>query len=220
MRNPGMNSGGVHFDFGNMDINDIFRSFGFGGGGGASFDPFVHNRQQPRRNRDIRVEVVVNITETLQEQSKTLSIQTAKGTRENVEVKIPRGVQDGNSIKYPNLGDNFFDSLPRGDLYINIRMAPHPGYSIVGNDVYTTVHVDCLTALSGGSVKVRGFDGREFEISIPSGTQHETGLRIRDQGLFRLNDLTRGNLIAKIHITVPKLNEQQIELVNQIKQLQ
>lgn len=218
------NPGGMRFNFngqdvsGNPDIENIFRNFGFHFGG----DPFGQFRQQhqpqPRRNRDLQIEINVPLTETLAEQTKTISVQTTNGHRENIEVKIPRGVIGRTTIKYPNLGDNFFSSLARGDLYVNVVVQPHAGFDVNGLDLITTLNIDCLTAMTGGQLEVQGLDGRIFQLTIPAGAQPDMGFRISDQGLWQLHGLTRGNLIVKIHITVPHLTADQIALVNQIRQ--
>jgi DnaJ-class molecular chaperone len=72
--------------------------------------------------------------------------------------------------------------------------------------------------MAGGDKEVVGLDGKTFQVSIPSGAQHNMGFRIREQGLWQMNSLTQGNLIVKINITVPgNLTADQIALVNQIR---
>jgi curved DNA-binding protein len=216
------NPGGVRFNFngqdmtGHPDVENIFRNFGFHFGG----DPFAQFRQQqqPRKNRDLQIEISIPLIETLSEQTKTISIQTTNGTRETVEVKIPRGVQGRTTIQYPGLGDNFFNTLPRGDLRVTVVVQPNLKFETNGLDLVTTLDVDCLTAMAGGEREITGLDGKTFQVTIPSGAQPNMGFRIREQGLWQMNSLTRGNLIVKINITVPgNLTADQIALVNQIR---
>ena len=219
------NPGGVRFNFngqdmtGHPDVENIIRNFGFHFGG----DPFAQFRQQqqqqqPRKNRDLQIEISIPLIETLSEQTKTISIQTTNGTRETVEVKIPRGVQGRTTIQYPGLGDNFFNTLPRGDLRVTVMVQPNPKFETNGLDLVTTLDVDCLTAMAGGEREITGLDGKTFQVTIPSGAQPNMGFRIREQGLWQMNSLTRGNLIVKINITVPgNLTADQIALVNQIR---
>jgi DnaJ-class molecular chaperone len=219
------NPGGMRFNFngqdmtGHPDVENIFRNFGFHFGGS---DPFAQFRQQhqpqPRRNRDLQIEIQIPLAETLTEQTKTISVQTTNGHRETVEVRIPRGLVGQPTIKYPLLGDNFFASLPRGDLYVNVVTQPHPNFEVHGLDLVTTMNVDCLMAMAGGDMEVSGLDGRIFQLSIPAGAQPNMGFRITGQGLWHADGLTRGHLIVKISITVPQLTADQIALVNQIRQ--
>ena len=217
------NPGGVRFNFngqdmtGHPDVENIFRNFGFHFGGDP-FAQFRQQQQQPRKNRDLQIEISIPLIETLSEQTKTISIQTTNGTRETVEVKIPRGVQGRTTIQYPGLGDNFFNTLPRGDLRVTVVVQPNPKFETNGLDLVTTLDVDCLTAMAGGEREITGLDGKTFQVTIPSGAQPNMGFRIREQGLWQMNSLTRGNLIVKINITVPgNLTADQIALVNQIR---
>lgn len=219
-RNPG---GGFRFNVNGQDVHgmppgmeDIFRQFGFGFGGHPFGQQF--RQPQPRRNKDLQVNVPVSLASTLQEQKYTVSIQTTKGTRENVEITIPRGADHGTRIKYPNLGDNFFDSLDRGDLYVTVAIQPHQNFDVSGLDLYTTKSIDCLTAMMGGDLEVEGLDGSKFVLAVPPGTQPNQSLRIKGQGLWSLQDSTRGNLLVRIEITVPRnLSQEQLELVSKIK---
>lgn len=202
--------------FGHPDINEIFKNFGFQFGG----DPFGAFRQ-PRRNQDLRISIAANLAETLEEITKTVSIEFSKGGRQTVEIKIPRGITNGSTVKYPGLGDNFFDTLPQGDLYVDIILQPQDGYTVHGTNVVTELEVDCLTAIVGGEFTVSNFDGKQYNLTLPPGTQHGQGFRIKDQGLWDINSSTRGSLIVKINIIIPtNLNSQQLDLIQQIKQHQ
>jgi curved DNA-binding protein len=222
-RNPG---GNFRFNVNGHDMHgmppgmeDLFRNFGFNFGG--SNNPFEHHfrqQQQPRRNKDLQVRVPVKLANIVNDQMMTVSIQTTKGTRENVEINIPRGSTNGTQIKYPNLGDNFFDSLPRGDLYVQIIFEPHPNFEVMDLDVGTMHSIDCFTAITGGDIEVTNYDGSKLVITVPPGTQPGQMLRVKNQGIWAIHGSTRGNLIVKIQVTVPKsLTAEQLELVNKIK---
>jgi curved DNA-binding protein len=202
-------------EFNGHNMEDLFREFGFNFNG----SPFGFRHQQPRRNKDIRIDIQVLLNSTLEEQSKTVSVQTTNGNRETVDVQIPRGVTHGTQIKYTGLGDNFFNTLPRGDLYVQFHVMPNPGFTVHGIDLHTTIEIDCLSAIVGGETEVTGIDGSKFMVVIPQGTQPNSMLRIRGQGVWELNGSTRGNLIVKIHVTVPRnLTEQQLDSIKQIQQ--
>lgn len=200
------NHGGFHFTFNGQEVppgfggfDDILRQFHFQFGGG---DPFAQFRQ-PKRNKDIRIQITIPLSSTLEEQIKIINVQTSNGSAENVEVKFPRGISNGTTIKYPNLGDNFFDSLERGDLYIQVNVEPHERFEVHGLDLVTEIEIDCLTAILGSTITVKGLDDKVFSLQIPAGTQHNRGFRINDQGLWQLNNSTRGSLIVKLNITIP-----------------
>jgi len=213
------NPGGFRFNVNGHDLHgmpphmeEMLRNFGFNFGG----SPF--QQHQPRRNKDLRINLPVTLASTLEDQKYTVSIQTTKGTRENVEITVPRGAYVDTQIKYPGLGDTFFESLPRGDLYVNVFIKPHPPFEVSGLDVVTKAHVNCLDAITGGEVEVEGVDGSRFVLTLPRGAQQHQVLRVRGQGLWQIHSSTRGNLLVIIDLTVPQnLTDEQLQLIQQIK---
>jgi DnaJ-class molecular chaperone len=212
------NGGGFRefqFNSANADIDAIFRQFGFGA------DPFGGFRQQQRRNKDLRIEIPVPLVTTLEEQKKTISVSTTNGEQSTVEVTIPRGVTNGTTVRYSGLGDNLFNTIPRGDLYVHFSVHGHENFLVNGIDLYTPISVNCLQAIVGGSVVVAGLDDRQFELTVPPGTQPNTRFRIPNQGLYQMNSNTRGHLYAEVFITVPKdLTEDQLEIIRSLTNTQ
>jgi len=207
--------GGVHFTWNtggaHPDVDAIFRNFGFGGG-----DPFGPFRQQ-RRNKDLRIDIPLPMVTALEEQTKTISVQTTNGHRETVEVRIPRGVTTGTQIKYSGLGDNLFNTIPRGDLYVHFSVIPAEGFVINNIDLYTKINVNCLVAIAGGQTTITTIDQKTFELTIPPGTQPGTKFRFPGQGLYQLNSAVRGDLYVEVAITIPQhLSEQQLEIVKSL----
>lgn len=213
-------SGGREFRFhtggmGHPDIDAIFRNFGFGG------DPFGGFRQQQRRNKDLRIQIPVPLVATLEEQKKTISVTTTNGEQSTVEVTIPRGVTNGTTVRYTGLGDNLFNTIPRGDLYVHFDVHGHENFLVNGVDLYTPISVNCLQAIVGGSIIVEGLDQKQFELSVPVGTQPNTRFRIPNQGLYQMNSEARGHLYAEVVLTVPKdLTEEQLEIIRSLTNTQ
>jgi DnaJ-class molecular chaperone len=205
--------GGMRFNFNGQDfgggmpagMEDMLRNFGFAFGpgfAGQNGDPFGGFRQ-PRRNKDIKVDIVVPLSSTLTDQQKTISIQTTNGGRQTVDVQIPRGVRTTTTIKYPGLGDNFFESLSRGDLFVHVHVENDTKFQVENLDLISVVEIDCVRAMVGDQITVHGIDGKQFELTIPSGTQPGTKFRISGQGLHAMNQNVRGNLLVSVKITVP-----------------
>lgn len=203
----GGHPGGAHFTWhttgGGPDLGDIFRQFGFPG---SPFDHIhnAHRQQQPRRNKDLRIEIPIPLVSTLEEQSRTLSVKTTTGHEEIVNVKIPRGVSTGTQIKYPNLGDNLFETLPRGDLIVQFTVHNADGFFVNGIDLYTKINVNCLLAIVGGEIEINGLNGSTFVLTIPPGSQPGIKFRISRQGLYELNSDRRGDLYAEMHVIIPQ----------------
>lgn len=194
------------------EMEEMLRNFGFAFGQGFAGhgDPFAHFRQ-PRKNKDLQIEIVVTLASTLNEQIKIINVKTTNGDVYPVEIKIPRGVRPSSTIKYPNLGDNFFSTLPRGDLYIKVQVQGDPNFGVDNLDLIKNMEIDCIRAMIGTNLVVHGLDDKKFELTIPPGTQPNTRFRIPDQGLFAMNQNVRGSLIinVKIHVPVNLTVEQQ-----------
>jgi DnaJ-class molecular chaperone len=206
-------SGGVRFNFNGQDLGggmpqgmeDMLRNFGFAFGpgfAGQNGDPFGAFRQ-PRRNKDIQIDIMVPLSSTLTDQQKTISVQTTNGGRQTVDVGIPRGVRPNTTIKYPNLGDNFFESLPRGDLFVRVHVENDTKFEVNNQDLIYSIDIDCVRAMIGDQITVHGIDGKHFELTVPSGTQPGTKFRIANQGLYAMNQNIRGSLLVSVKITVP-----------------
>lgn len=214
--NPNQFNGGPnHFDFGpgGPSIQDIFNQFNFSFNGQ---DPFARFRQaqQPRRNKDIRAEIEIGLQETLIDRVKTLSIKTATGERQNVDITIPRGVTPGATIKYPGLGDNMFTNLPRGDLYLTVNILRHPSYQVSGLDLLASLTIDCFQAILGSEQTIVGLDGKVFTIQTPQGCQPGTKLKIAGEGLYGFQNDIKGHLFVQVNVSIPtNLTEQQKQLL-------
>jgi curved DNA-binding protein len=211
--------GGSHFEFhfGGGNPHDIFEQMFRQAHGGAN--PFNQRAQQhqPRRNKDLRVQLNINLSETLQQVRKTISVQTTKGDRYNVDVDIPRGVSNGTTIKYSNLGDNMFDTLTRGDLYVIIVVNNDSNCEIHGINLIKHIGVSAIDAMLGTDAIVRGIDGRDFSVRIPQGCQHDMKFGLSGQGLYQMNTNVRGDLVVIVDIVIPVLNEAQLTALRNIK---
>jgi curved DNA-binding protein len=205
--------GGFEFHFGGGGPEDLFTQFfsqGFPGG-----HPF--QQRQPRRNKDLRVQLQITLASTLEQQRKTISVQTTKGDRYNVDVDIPRGVGDGTTIKYSQMGDNMFDTLTRGDLYVIITLQPDTRFELHGLNVVTRIEIDSIDAMLGCDKIIAGIDNKEYNIKIPQGCQQDAKFGLQGQGLYQMNTNHRGDLIAIIDIKTPNLTEQQLNILRNIR---
>ena len=209
----GPNGSHFEFHFGGAGPEDIFAQFFQGFPGGHPFQ----RQQQPRRNKDLRVQLSVSLASTLEEQKKTISVQTTKGDRYNVDVNIPRGVSNGTTIKYSQMGDNMFDTLTRGDLYVIINVENDNRFELHGINLVTNLDIDSIDAMTGSEKIVRGIDGREYSIKIPQGCQYGTKFGLQGQGLYQMNSNIRGDLIVNVVVKTPMLNEQQLNMLRNIK---
>jgi curved DNA-binding protein len=193
---------------------DIFRNFGFHFGDG--FNPNRPRQRTTRTNKDLRITIPIDLHTTLETQQKTVSVKTTNGQRETVSVTIPKGITQGSTIKYPGLGDNFFQSLPRGDLYVNIMLNVPDGVEVYEHELYQRLPLDAIDAMTGVDITFTSPFGETFTLTVPAGIQQGQKLRIRDKGLVNQNG--RGHLFLVIDLLIPKnLTSNQIQQLKNIK---
>ena len=210
--NPFTDHFGGGWQSSSQNVEDLFRNFGFRFGDGFANQ---QTRRSVRRNQDLRVTVQITLSESLAKQAKTLSVKTKKG-RETVSITIPEGIPNNSTIKYAGLGDNFFEGLPRGDLYVIVFIDLPTNTEIRNDEIYQTVELDVLDAITGKDILVDTGFNESFHVSVPAGTQHGHKLRIKGKGL--MHNGNRGNLYLEIKLSVPKnLSADKIALINQIK---
>lgn len=134
-----------------------------------------------------------------------------------LSVQIPAGIADGQRIRLRGEGGEGSNGR-RGDLYLRIKLKPHPKFERKGEDLYAEVGVDYLVALLGGEVQVPTPTG-SVTMRVPSGTQTGTLFRLAAQGMPKAKG-DRGDLYARVKITVPKtVSTRERELLEQIAQL-
>lgn len=195
------------------DMEDVLRAFHQG-----RHDPFAQFRQpQQPQNRNIRITVPLDLESTLAEQEKTLVLTMPGNKSETVEIKIPRGIYDGATIRYPGLGDQSVAGAPRADLYAQFIVRPHPHLEPVGSDLYMSLTINALEAIIGCEREIKGLDGKEFIITIPPGSQYDSKFGIPDQGLYSVDHPGRGRLVVNLEIYIPKaLTKEQLKTISDI----
>lgn len=192
-----------HFNTGNFD--DMFGQFGFGG------------RPRPR-NRSFNVNVKITLEEVLTGKEVNAEIGLPNGQKKMVSIGIPQGIEHGQQIRYQGMGDNTIRDAPAGDLIVNVIVDHHPRFQRSGDQLIYNHSISAWDAILGTTLKLETLDKKIIDITIPPGTQPETTLSCRNEGLPNIRHKRRGNLLIKISIEIPKnLNQSQIDLIRQIK---
>src|ERR1700677_3177502 len=142
--------------------------------------------------------------------------QTRISSECKLNVKVPPGVEEGTRIRYTGEGDAGRSGGPRGDLYVVLAVRPHDFFERHGNDLHCVISISFPQAALGDEFEIPGIDGA-FNLKVPEGTQSGREIRVRGRGVPHLNDKSRGDLIVKVLVQVPrKLSRQQRELVNKL----
>ena len=200
--------GGFHFTSDN--INDIFNQM-FGGGTpfGSAFRQ-SRTQQVRRKNRDLNIRVKISFKQSYTGTELEATYQTPNGRKENVIIKIPEGVQTGQTIRYQGLGDDTDPNLPRGDLNVSIAVEHDQNYNRRNNDLLVYLNVDPIEAMIGCKKTIENLDGTQLNIAVRPGVQHGTEYVTNGLGFNNLRG-GRGNLITVINIKVPAVTDHKIK---------
>ncbi|WP_263142378.1 curved DNA-binding protein [Pseudomonas sp. RIT-PI-AD] len=181
------------------DFSDFFESI-FGSRAGAP--------RGPRRGQDVELELPVFLEETLAEQPKQISYKVpafdAQGRREDLtrtlNLKIPAGVLDGERIRLKGQGAPGSAEGPAGDLYLTLRLVPHPLFDVEAHNLILTVPLAPWEAALGAKIAVPTLHGR-INLSIPPDSQSGQRLRIKGKGLPTRDG--HGDLFALLKVVMP-----------------
>ncbi len=133
----------------------------------------------------------------------------------NIKVKIPAGIDDGESIRLSGKGEAGEKGAPDGDLYLRIRVNADPRFTRVGYDIRTRAEINFTQAALGDKIDIETIEGR-VKLKIPAGTQSGTNFKLRAKGISRLRETGKGDHYVKVIVKTPKsLNKKQKELIKE-----
>lgn len=190
---------------GGRDYSDFFESLF--GAAGRSQGP---GRKSARRGQDVEMELPILLEETLADEAKKIAFQLPQYSADGqplaaisktLNVKIPAGVSDGERIRLKGQGAPGLGGAANGDLYLIIRLVPHPLFDVEAHNLILTLPLAPWEAALGSKVTVPTLDGK-IHLSIPANSQSGQRLRIKGKGL--MNKLgERGDLYALFKIVIP-----------------
>ena len=212
---PGMGSEEEEVQFEGTGFSDFFEHF-FGGraraGRGAS--PFgshetTNGHAEPSvalRGQDIQGDILITLDEALGGAMRTISVRrtnaiSGEEETETYQVRIPAGVQAGQSIRVAGKGGEGQNGGSAGSIYLRVRYAQHPDWQADGPDLLGRLDLTPWEAVLGATVPVRTLDAT-VSVKVPAGTQQGQKLRVRGKGL-PAGTGKRGDVYVTIAIHVP-----------------
>lgn len=227
--------------FRGADINSILREFGFnfggmGGGGGfrtsaggAGANPFESmfsqsggcggscRTQQPVKGEDHTLEMPVSLEDVLHGAEKTIVL--GRGG-EKVSVRIPAGIESGKKLRVKGKGSVPHGGGQPGDLYLKVKILPHPLFSREGNDLICHKEIPFSSAVLGTKIEVTTLGGKQFNVKVPAGVQAQAKLRLKGHGLPSGAHGPKGDTYVKIAVAVPKeVSPEQQKILQQLAAL-
>jgi len=194
------------------DFSEFFNSI-FGG---------QFNQERPgtsagfgMRGQDIEIEMPVFLEETISDASKPVEYELptfeqgqTRPTRKSLKVTIPAGVVDGQRIRLRGQGVPGQGDAPAGDLYLHIRLVPHPVFDVEGHNLMVTVPIAPWEAALGAKVTVPTLEGK---INLTIAPQSQSGQKLRVRGKGLLSKTGRGDLYAVLKVVMPDSTSTEVE---------
>jgi len=191
------------FGGGDSPFSDFFNTF-FGGGGRSGGERRGRGRPRQQKGRDIEHEFELDLESAARGSVQRLQLRH-DGEARAVEVRIPPGVTDGARVRVAGEGGRGAGGAASGDLYLRIRLRPHPAFQLNGRDLTTRVSVPVSTAVLGGEVGVVTLGGKTVRVKVPETSQPGMKLRLRGLGLPALSPKDApGDLYVVIDVALPR----------------
>jgi len=198
--NPGL-GGGFRADA-PFDFQTIFDIFG---------TRFQHPGQQQQRRQQARMSLWITLRDVAEGGRRTISVGTPQGTHA-VEIDIPTGINDGDTVQYPGIG-------PGGmDLLITYRVHPDARFARQGLNLYIDHQVNIWQLITGGVTQIKDVLGNTLELTIPARTQPGTTVRLRGRGLGARGHES-GDLLVRLQARIPDhIDPELLALIEQTSQ--
>lgn len=200
--------------FGGSGFSDFFETIfgaqagGRGGFGGAQFGGYS---QMPRKGRDVETELTLPLEAIMQGGKRSVGING-----KTLEITIPAGIKDGAKLRLAGQGQAVAGGTA-GDMFLKIRYAKHPVFSVDGDALQCDIMVEPWLAVLGGVVNVPTLEG-DVALNLPAGSNSGRRIRLRGKGLG--SAAARGDLFARVQISAPQsVSEEEKSLWQQLQTL-
>ncbi|MFX0168512.1 MAG: molecular chaperone DnaJ [Candidatus Hodarchaeota archaeon] len=135
--------------------------------------------------------------------------------KRSLQVQIPPGIEDGTMLRLKNQGASQNGSPP-GDLYVVVYIKPDKTFQRVGDDLLLELEITITQAALGAEIEIPTLTS-QAKLKVPPGTQPDTLLRLRGQGMPRARYRGNGDLLVRVKVKVPtRLKKEQRELLEQL----
>lgn len=199
---------GFDFHFEGTGFSDFFEQF-FGSRADASARRSGGRGERPvpmRQGHDIEGDILITLDEVLAGAMRNIAVRsidphTGQESTATHAVRIPPGVHAGQSIRIPGKGGEGTGGGGAGDIYLRVRYAEHPEWSVDGANLLGELRLAPWEAVLGATVPVHTLEGT-VSVKVPAGTQQGHRLRVRGKGL-PMGSAERGDLYVEIAIQVP-----------------
>ncbi|MTH14219.1 J domain-containing protein [Flavobacterium sp. LC2016-01] len=203
----GQDFSGFGGDFSGSDFSEFFNSM-YGSGRSS-------RAQSKYRGQDFNAELQLDLAQAYTTHKQSLTVNG-----KNIRITIPAGVENGQVIKISGHGGAGVNGGPNGDLYITFSISNNSDFKRDGDNLYSNVDLDLYTAVLGGEISIKTFDGK-VKIKVPSETQTGTKVKLKGKGFpVYKKDNQFGDLYVTYNLKIStKLSEKEKELFTELSKL-
>lgn len=194
----GGNAGG--FDFSSIFGEDIFSQFG-----GAQQGGFSGYGRRARRGQDINYTMQIDFLTAAQGAERTVNLNG-----KNINVKIPSGTQNGQTLRLKGLGDVGYNGGENGDVLITLNVAPHPYFTADGLNILLELPITMKEAVLGAKITIPTISGK-VAVTVPPYSTSGEKLRLKGKGMK--TKTAQGDEIVTLKIVAPKTKNAELEKV-------
>lgn len=184
-----------------FDMEDLLG--GMFGGGGGGFGGQRRGAGRARKGDDVRAEITVPFAVAAEGGEHTLTLQNGSKS-ERIAVKVPAGIDQGQTIRLAGQGNPGPGGGAPGDLLVTVSIAPHPWFRREGFNLVVEAPVTPSEAALGTRIEVPTLSEGTGMLSIPPGTSSGSRLRLRGKGVRNPKTGERGDQFVSLKIVVPK----------------
>ena len=167
-----------------------------GGRGGAAGAPGGQTAR-PMRGQSVQARLVITFVEAALGGSRRITLQEGKA----LEITIPVGTEDGQTLRLRGQGEAGWNGGPSGDLLIEISVAPHPVFRREGDDIHLDLPVTVAEAVLGAKVEVPTLTG-PVSLTVPRHSDRGRRLRLRGRGIPAQGGRPAGDLYVTLQLVV------------------
>jgi curved DNA-binding protein len=186
-------------------LEDLFRQFGGSGGNARTHGGPSSTMRMP--GRDLESEMTLGFVEAAKGGERRLSLArpAADGSavQQSITVRIPPGVSDGGRLRIPGKGGQGIGGGPPGDLWLSLRVEPHPIFRRVGHNLELDLPITLKEASLGAKIEIPTLD-QSATLTIPPATSSHARLRLKGKGIPGAKGKPDGDLLVRIQIVLPK----------------
>jgi DnaJ-class molecular chaperone len=187
--------------FGDEESLHAFFSDLFGSGGRGE------GVRMRARGADVSYTLPVDFLEAAKGAKKRV---TVGGDQHTIDLTVPAGVRDRQTLRLKGQGMPGFEGGPAGDAYVEVHIQPHAFFERKDNDVHVELPVSLAEAVLGGRIQVPTIDG-PVSMTVPKGSNTGATLRLRGKGIVDPKSRQRGDQYVHLKVVLPKTPDAELE---------